>query len=93
MHSPGERLRFVFRGKVCSGADSHVRGEPSFAVCGLCVHERRERERDGVGGGWEDCPSSLLVSDASLPGGQHVVEGISADAGPGEEANQRTAMK
>ena len=40
----------------------------------------------------EDCPSSLLVGDASLPGGQHVVEGVSANAGPGE-ANQRTAMK
>ncbi len=53
-----------------------------------------EGEKDGGGGGCEDCPSSLLVGDASLPGGQHVVEGVSADAGPGEEeANQRTAMK
>lgn len=51
-----------------------------------------EGEEDG-GGHWEDRPFSFLVCDASLPGGQHVVEGISADAGPGEGANQRTAMK
>lgn len=49
---------------------------------------------DGSGTGErKDCPSSLLVSDASLPGGQHVVEGVSANAGPGEGANQRTAIK
>ena len=62
------------------GFDSHVRGE--------C----KERKMEAMEG-WEDCPSSLLVGDASLPGCQHVVEGISANAGPGEEANQRTAMK
>lgn len=37
--------------------------------------------------------SSFLACDASLPGGQHVVEGVSADAGPAEGANQRGATK
>lgn len=69
-----------------------------FLQCRLSVHERKRGEKEmememvEVG---EDCPSSFLVGDASLPGGQHVVERISADAGPGEEkeANHRTAMK
>lgn len=44
----------------------------------------------GVGGAdW----SSFLAGDASLPGGQHVVEGVSADAGPAGGANQRRATE
>lgn len=46
------------------------------------------------GGSWRDGRlSSFLACDASLPGGQHVVERVSADAGPAEGANQRSATK
>lgn len=47
----------------------------------------------GKDGGREDPPASFLVGDASLPGGQHVVEGVSANAGPGEEVNQKDSDK
>lgn len=67
--------------------DVSYRSGQSFLLCSVYVNWRRAR--------WRrlelrhDCPSSLLVGDAPLPGGQHVVEGVSADAGPGK-ANQRT---
>lgn len=40
---------------------------------------------EGAGGG-EGCSSSFLVGDSPLSGGQHIVEGVSANASPGEEA-------
>lgn len=46
------------------------------------------REEDGRGAPGEAIVvpfPSFLVRDASLPGGQHVVERVPADAGPGEE--------
>lgn len=47
----------------------------------------------GGGGLRRSSPSSLLVGDASLPGGQHVVEGVSADAGPGRRRRRRSQSK
>lgn len=63
----------------------------SLAPCHLCLHEPKERNMEHFGA-WLDCLSSLLVGDAPLPGGQHVVEGVPANACPGE-ASQRTAIK
>ena len=44
---------------------------------------------EGSGGGVLIVPSSFLVGDPPLPCGQHVVERISADAGPGETNQSR----
>lgn len=75
-----EELRFVFRVEVFSEVDSYLRCK----LVMLCVHyavtERcRGLEVEMI------VPSSLLVGDSPLSGGQHIVEGVSANASPGEE--------
>lgn len=74
--------RYEFTVGVCSGPTASLRTD--FCSDGS--------EKDEGSGFRADCACSLLVGDAPLPGGQHVIEGVSADAGPGE-ANQSTAMR
>ncbi len=49
LHSSGEKLRFVFKGKVFLGVDSHVCGKPALQFV-VHVFMKRKKKWDGGGG-------------------------------------------